>query len=237
MDIACRLGRFELQLTGCRPFAAALDEPHTMHFVWVLMNFGFVVVSRAIPARRVAEIGMAYDELMVPSSSPDFKAGTTTDRRFFVVSRVSFEDVYEHPSLLTACTQLIGQQFKLSSLLGRTLRAGSPAQELHIDVTRHTADAPMVGFILMLDAFTPSNGATRFIPGSQRFPDVPSDRLADPRLECRGEVLACGDAGSMIIFNAAVWHGHTANKTQKSRRSIQGYFVRCCAHEAMRLPS
>jgi ectoine hydroxylase-related dioxygenase (phytanoyl-CoA dioxygenase family) len=30
----------------------------------------------------------------------------------------------------------------------------------------------------------------------------------------------------MIIFNGAVWHGHTANITLGPRRSIQGYFVR-----------
>ena len=30
----------------------------------------------------------------------------------------------------------------------------------------------------------------------------------------------------MIIFNGAVWHGHTANTTAVARRSIQGYFVR-----------
>ena len=195
-----------------------------MQFVRNLMDFGFVLVPGVISARRVAEIGMAYYELMLPSSSPDFKAGTTTDRRFFVESGIDFEDVYQHPSLLIACAQLIGQPFKLSSLLGRTLRASTPAQHLHTDIARDSPDSPMAGFILMLDAFTPANGATRFIPGSQRFPHVPSDRLADSCLECGGEVLACGDAGSMIIFNAAVWHGHTANTTPKMRRSIQGYF-------------
>ena len=214
-----------------------LDEPHTTRFVRDLLDFGFIVVPGAIPARRVAEIGMAYDEVMVPNSSPDFKAGTTTDRRFFVDNRIAFEDVYQYPPLLMACAQLIGQAFKLSSLLGRSLRAGSPSQDLHTDIARGSAAAPMAGFIFMLDAFTPTNGATRFIPGSQRFPDVPSDRLTDPRLECGGEVLACGDAGSMIIFNAAVWHGHTANTTPKARRSIQGYFVRCGAYEAIHLPS
>ena len=30
----------------------------------------------------------------------------------------------------------------------------------------------------------------------------------------------------MIIFNGAIWHGHTANVTPDARRSIQGYFVR-----------
>ena len=135
-----------------------------------------------------------------------------------------------------ACAQLIGQPFQLSSLLGRTLRAGSPAQKLHTDIARDSADAPMAGFILMLDPFTRASGATRFIPGSQTWPDVPFNRLADPCLDCEGEVLACGDAGSMIIFNPAVWHGHTANTTPNARRSIQGYFVRCGADEAMHLP-
>ena len=30
----------------------------------------------------------------------------------------------------------------------------------------------------------------------------------------------------MILFNGAIWHGHTANVTANARRSIQGYFVR-----------
>lgn len=210
------------------------DEPRRMQFVRDLMDFGFVVVPGAIPARRVAEICIAYDELMVQTSNADFKAGSTTDRRFFVDSRIAFEDVYQHPALLMACAHLIGQPFKLSSLLGRTLRGASPAQDLHADMARDSGDAPMVGFILMLDAFTSENGATRFIPGSQSCPDVPSDRLANPHSACGGEVLACGDAGSIIIFDAAVWHGHTANTTPKVRRSIQGYFVRGGARETVR---
>jgi ectoine hydroxylase-related dioxygenase (phytanoyl-CoA dioxygenase family) len=36
----------------------------------------------------------------------------------------------------------------------------------------------------------------------------------------------------MILFNAAIWHGHTANVTERPRRSIQGYFVRRSAGQA-----
>jgi ectoine hydroxylase-related dioxygenase (phytanoyl-CoA dioxygenase family) len=39
------------------------------------------------------------------------------------------------------------------------------------------------------------------------------------------EVLACGPAGSVIIFNGSVWHGHAANRSTRRRRSIQGAFV------------
>lgn len=33
-------------------------------------------------------------------------------------------------------------------------------------------------------------------------------------------------AGSVIVYNGSVWHGHTANLTDKPRRSIQGAYIR-----------
>jgi hypothetical protein len=48
----------------------------------------------------------------------------------------------------------------------------------------------------------------------------------DCRADYAGQVLACGPACSLIIFNGSVWHGHTANKSSTGHRSIQGYFVR-----------
>jgi len=204
---------------------AELDSEDSPRLVREFIESGFVTLQRAIPPSRVAEICVAYDEIMEPSSSPEFKVGSTTDRRHFG-SEIALEDVSGYPLLLEICGQVICHPIKMRSLLGRTLRPRSPAQALHADIARDCADAPVVGFILMLDAFTPANGATRFIPRSQGWPDVPSDRLKDPRLDCEGEVLACGAAGSLIIFNPSVWHGHTANITPQARRSIQGYFGR-----------
>jgi hypothetical protein len=36
-----------------------------------------------------------------------------------------------------------------------------------------------------------------------------------------GQALAYGPAGSIIIFNGSVWHGHTANRSARRRRSIR----------------
>jgi len=91
----------------------------------------------------------------------------------------------------------------------------------------------MVGFILMIDPFQQYNGATRFVPASQNWPDLPSDRLLSAGSDWQGQVLACGQRGSMIIFNGAIWHGHTANSTSKPRRSVQGYFVRRSAESGL----
>ena len=41
-----------------------------------------------------------------------------------------------------------------------------------------------------------------------------------------GVVPACGPAGSMILYNGSVWHGHGANPTDRPRRSIQGAYIR-----------
>jgi ectoine hydroxylase-related dioxygenase (phytanoyl-CoA dioxygenase family) len=41
-----------------------------------------------------------------------------------------------------------------------------------------------------------------------------------------GQQLACGQAGSMIVYNGSIWHGFTANQSAQPRRSIQGAFIR-----------
>jgi ectoine hydroxylase-related dioxygenase (phytanoyl-CoA dioxygenase family) len=61
----------------------------------------------------------------------------------------------------------------------------------------------------MIDSFREENGATRFVPTSHNWTDLPCDRLADTRARYSGEVLGCGVRGTMIIFNGAIWHGHT----------------------------
>ncbi|HKO17527.1 MAG TPA: phytanoyl-CoA dioxygenase family protein [Acidobacteriaceae bacterium] len=91
---------------------------------------------------------------------------------------------------------------------------------------RESEDAPLLAFILMIDAFRKENGATRFIPTSDRWPGLPGDHACNTGAAYSGEILGCGNPGTMILFNGAIWHGHTANITAHSCRSIQGYFVR-----------
>ena len=133
--------------------------------------------------------------------------------------------MYMFPPLLEACSLVIGRPFKLSSLHARTVRPCTPAQDLHVDVQRDSADWPLLGFILMVDEFRPDNGPTRFVPGSHRWPGTPADSISDLRAEHAGQVLACGRAGSLLIFNGSAWHGHAANTSSDPRRSIQGAFI------------
>ena len=192
-----------------------------------LVESGFVVVPGPLSGDPFNELTAAYDEVMAVAAGPDFRIASTTNRMSDLLTHASvFDDVYLYPLLLEACSHIIGEPFKLSSFLARTLRGGTPAQELHTDLARGAGDAPLLGFTLMIDSFREENGATRFVPTSHNWTDLPCDRLSDARARYPGEVLGCGEPGTMIIFNGAIWHGHSANVTPEPRRSIQGYFVR-----------
>ena len=108
----------------------------------------------------------------------------------------------------------------------RIVRPYSQAQNLHVDFRREGDGWPMVGFIMMVDDFRIDNGVTRFVPGSHKWSTIPTDFPKETAADYEGQVLACGPAGSVIIYNGSVWHGHAANRVGEPRRSIQGAYIR-----------
>ena len=180
---------------------------------------GFCVVPGPVPNQELSSLAAAYDRAMLEADPADRREGRTTLRVHDFVNRgPEFDSIYLHPPLLDACSQIMQQPFKLSTMLGRTLLPGKPPQELHVDSPRDPIGWTMVGFILMIDDFRTENGATRFSKGSHKQTAV---HTANRHL-----AAACGPAGSMIIYNGSVWHGHGANTTSKPRRSVQGAFIR-----------
>jgi len=187
---------------------------------------GFIVLPGPVPPGRMERLADAYDDAVASATGDDVKTGSATTRvNDFVNRGTEFDALYVFAPLLEACARVIGRPFKLSSMLARTLRPRSPAQELHVDVQRNSADWPLVGFILMVDEFRPDNGATRFVPGSHRWPGTPEEVMVDCRTDHDSQILACGPAGSLLIFNGSTWHGHPANTSAGPRRSLQGAFI------------
>ena len=180
-----------------------------------LQERGFVVLPG--PPVGVKRLAHAYTAAVASASADDVRIGSTSTRVSDFVNRgAEFDALYVFPPLLEACCLVIGRPFKLSSFHARTVRPCTPAQDLHVDVSRDSDDWPLLGFILMVDEFRPDNGATRFVPGSHRWPGTPADSMS---------VLACGCAGSLLIFNGSAWHGHAANRSSSPRRSLQGAFI------------
>jgi ectoine hydroxylase-related dioxygenase (phytanoyl-CoA dioxygenase family) len=168
----------------------------------------------------------AYDRDVAAADPSDISVRSTSTRiNDFVNRGHEFDGIYTFGPLLAACAMIIGRPFKLSGMRARTLESGAHAEALHIDVKHGAIDWPIVGGLLMVDAFTADNGATRFVPGSHLWPSDPTESLSNPKAPHERQVLACGPAGSLIIFNASTWHGHTENRSGTRRRSIQAHFV------------
>ena len=137
-----------------------------------------------------------------------------------------FEEVILNPEVLDCMAVVLGPRFKLSSLNVRSAPPHSDSgQPLHAD-SAALADSQgywVCNSIWLLDDFTAENGATRFIPGSHRWGRVPPPDFYQPHPE---ERLVTGEAGSVVVMNAHLWHGGTANRTDKPRRAMHVYYTR-----------
>jgi hypothetical protein len=205
-----------LELRSELPADAAFELEHR----------GFVVLPGPVPAEQMERLTDVYDAAMSSALGADLRVGSTSTRVSDFVNRgVEFDGIYVFPPLLDACCRVIGRPFKLSSLQARTLKAHTPAQGLHVDVRRESADWPLLGFILMVDDFRPENGATRFVPGSHQWLSATESASSDFPADADSQVSACGPARSILIFNGSAWHGHGANSSDKPRRSLQGAFI------------
>ena len=193
-----------------------------------LRDVGFVVMPGPVLPGGCERLCDAYDRAVAAADPADVhtgRTGATTRIDDFVNRGPAFDGIYIYPPLLAACCQIIGGPFKLSGMRARTLNPGAPAEALHVDVKYRADGWPLVGCILMVDAFAAENGATRFVPGSHLHSTEPSAAMSNPQDAHDEQVLACGPAGSIIIFNASVWHSHGANRSSAPRRSIQAHFV------------
>ena len=190
-----------------------------------LCDVGFVVVPGPVIRGGRARWSEAYDGAVSAAVPDDVSVRSSTRVNDFVNRGPEFDGLYVYGPLLAACCRIIGRPFKLSTMHARTLEPGAPAQALHVDVRRGADGWPLVGFILMVDGFGADNGATRFVPGSHLLPREPGEPTGGAAGDREGQILACGPAGSMIIFDGSAWHGHAANRSARRRRSIQGAFI------------
>jgi len=189
----------------------------------MLSDTGYAVIPGPFDASKLETVTSAIDKAAAAASHEEIKVGSSgSNVRIdgLLAKMPALECLFTHPPVVAAAEELIGS-FRLSSFHMRTVLPGAEAQALHQDVRPYCDGWPLLGFIFMMDVFTPENGATRFVPGSQKIETMPAEFLrAHP-----AQVHACGPVGSMILFNGSVWHGFGANRSAKPRRSVQGSLI------------
>jgi ectoine hydroxylase-related dioxygenase (phytanoyl-CoA dioxygenase family) len=133
------------------------------------------------------------------------------------------------PAVLDGVKHVLGPAMKLSSLNARSADPHSDAgQPLHVDMAAIPDERGywVCNTIWMLDDFTVENGATRLIPGSHKWGKRPQDVLADPSAPHPDEILLTGRAGGVVVMNAHLWHGGTANRTGAPRLAMHAFYCR-----------
>jgi len=206
-----------------------LSPPERDH----LDSDGYLVLEDFVQPDDLAalrdRIHRLFDELG-ERAGHEFKQEPQTDR---LANLIDYDEVFQRavglPKLLSAVAQVLGPEFKLSSLNARSARPHSDwTQPLHCD-TGALPDArgnSVCNIIWMLDDFTADNGATRFVPGTHRSHRLPQEALADPSAPHPDERLLIGRRGTVVVMNAHLWHGGTANRTDGPRLAMHSFYCR-----------
>lgn len=198
-----------------------------------LDDVGILVLEEFASPELVATLRSRIAELFVElgdQAGSEFKQEPDTDR---LANLVNYGEVFEQaiaqPKLLAAVEQVIGREFKLSSLNARSARPNTTwTQPLHCDTGALPDERgnSVCNIVWMLDDFTLENGPTRYIPGTHKAGKLPQDVLADASAPHAEEKFLTGKAGTVAVMNAHLWHGGTANRTGKPRLALHSFYCR-----------
>ena len=198
-----------------------------------LSEEGYLVLENFMSADLLAEVRQRVEELFREEgdrAGSEFKQEPQSRRLANLVGKGEvFQRAIAVPEILERVGYTLGPEFKLSSLNVRSADSHSDwVQPLHADVG---AIADEKGYwvsntVWMLDDFTRENGATRAVPGSHKWGKLPQQVLENPSATHPQEILITGKAGTVVVMNAHLWHGGTANRTTAPRCAMHAFYTR-----------
>jgi ectoine hydroxylase-related dioxygenase (phytanoyl-CoA dioxygenase family) len=217
-----------------------------------LARDGCAIVDRVLAPRERAQVEteLAPWVAATPTGRDDF-AGRRTRRTGGLVARsAACRALIEHPLVLGAVKGVLHQatSFHLHLTQVIAIGPGEPAQPVHRDQWAFDffpfpkGHEVQCNTIWALTDFTEENGATRVIPGSHRYDDKLQLSVADT-------VPAEMEAGSILFYTGALYHGAGANRSTATRTGInltyaaswlrqeENQYLSCPAEIARTLPT
>jgi ectoine hydroxylase-related dioxygenase (phytanoyl-CoA dioxygenase family) len=198
-----------------------------------LDRLGYVLVEDVLDAQTLETVRNRVEELYEKegeNAGSEFRQEPGTRRLANLVDKGEiFQRLMATSRILEIVGHVLGPEFKLSSFNARSANPySSEAQPLHCDAAALPDEKGfwVCNTIWLLDDFTPENGATRVIPGSQNWRQLPQDVLVNPAASHPDELLVLGRAGSVVVMNTHAWHGGTANRTPHHRRALHAFYCR-----------
>ena len=198
-----------------------------------LAERGYLVLGSFMDAALLDALRTRTEELFAEEgdrAGSEFKQEPGARRLSNLVAKGEiFQGAILMPRILECVAAVLGPEFKLSSL---NIRSANPLsnthQPLHADAGAVADDKGywVCNTVWMLDDFTADNGAIRMVPGSHRWGKLPQQVLNNASAPHSEETLLTGTAGTVVVMNAHMWHGGTANRTDRHRRALHGFYCR-----------
>src|SRR5579863_5995897 len=200
------------------PVSASSDE-----ICAALADDGCVVVDRVVRPEVMDEIA---DEMRpftekTPIGADDFSGRRTRRTGGLVARSPKSRDLVMNPTVLGAVAKMLGHATSFQLHLTQTIAIGpgEPAQTIHRDQWAFDFFPFPKGYevqcntIWAMTDFTEENGATRVIPGSNRYDDKLRFSEADTE-------PAEMKKGSVLFYSGSIYHGGGANRSNSTRSGI-----------------
>lgn len=187
---------------------------------------GFASLGRVVAPSEIDAVRLSVERDVLAHSVVPFPEGYVPGflrHNQALAPYLASEQVYGFMRLF------FGEHVRISMLSGIVNSPGFSRGAFHADWPYNQGSAahipaPYPDYVMhivtmwMLTDFTEANGATILVPGSHRKRDHPRGAHAmspDPT-----EVRMLGEAGSVVAFDARVWHAAATNLTSHSRVSV-----------------
>ena len=202
------------------PAASSLADAKTQ-----LRQNGLTLMEGVFGPEQLAEIRQAFAEVIEADRQAGKRLSGFALDRGDVNSRVvelaakhaKFRELAEHPVALALVKEMLGERIQLTSFSANITVSGCRRMIMHCDQGYMPSPWPPfslgVNVGIALDDFTFENGATLFVPGSNKEPHAPDPDGVYPQ----ARPILCR-AGAMFALDDRVWHQTGANVTANEHR-------------------
>lgn len=131
---------------------------------------------------------------------------------------ICFARLLEDPRLQQLVAPILGQSWIMYAATSSSIppKGTNYSSRLHVDSPRFQPGYVFnLGLIWTLDEYTEQNGPLKVLPGSHHSSETPPETLFEKNC-----VKVLGPAGSLILFNARVFHRTGENHTYNWRHSM-----------------
>jgi hypothetical protein len=206
---------------------SAVDSPERV--AEVLARDGCVVVDRLVGRRDLERLRAELaPHIAATATGPDDFSGRRTRRTGSLIARsATTRELVQHPLVLESVRRVLAgaTNFQLHLTQAIAIGPGEPAQPIHRDQWAFDFFSFPQGYevqcntIWAVTDFTAKNGATRVIPGSHRA----ADRLSFMEADTEPAEM---DAGSVLFYTGAIYHGGGANRSDAVRTGLNITYAR-----------